>query len=77
MKISHIAAKVNETPCLTHFLHLRDATNNLHIVNILNILDIEFKENIAEISIQNSPKITFIVSQPDELSDLKKFFQVV
>lgn len=76
MKISHIAAKVNETPCLTHFLHLKDAGNNLHIVNILNILDIEFKENIAEIILQNSPKITFVVSQPEELAELKKFFQI-
>lgn len=74
MKISHISRKVNETDCLTHFLHLKDAADRLHIVNLLTIQDVEFQTDKAYI---HTTKYVFTVTDEKELADLRRFFQVL
>ncbi|OGD53715.1 hypothetical protein A3K80_07445 [Candidatus Bathyarchaeota archaeon RBG_13_38_9] len=75
MKISHIAQAVNEIDCLTHFFHLKNAAERIQVVNVLHISSIEFRPNLAYVSIANSTRVVTI-SDPEELKDLKKFFQV-
>lgn len=69
MKITHIPKQINETECLTHFLHTGDSC-----INVLEIVYIKFDQNT--VSIRTTDGFCHLISDLQIVEEIKKYFQV-
>jgi hypothetical protein len=67
MKLSHISAEVDKQLVLTHFLHLKD-----RIININMIFSIQFEPTMRILTMDG---FQYIVTDKEDIQDLKQFFQ--